>query len=320
MKEEKFMPTEKEIVALKKRLQGITSANQDVLNLEPVKRSIELIENIALPDSVSLTSKAINPKRIIKTAKKDFTRIFPNVNRQVLYADEEDIYFIDNQNAQHPYANKLLIQKLNDISKPVDVFEISLLYEQTQERFGANCSPMLLKDDIYYLNNTPILASWIQITDPSDYMSTIIYEHELTHLLQLRYRGIIEDYFQEEVLPITIEKIMALECDETETLLEKMQLFRMNSQQISSKGIKTNEDETKEHHQTYLISGLIANCIFDRYYNESPTGRNYILGEIQDVLNGKKTLGQLLQEQTISLDTSEAVTATKHSIQKCLKK
>lgn len=314
------MPAEKEDLELKNRLKGITSSNKDVLNFAPVKRSIELIENSTLPDDQSLTSKAISPKRIIKVAKKDFTRIFPNLNRQVLYADVEDVYFISEQNIQNHYPNKLLIKKLNEVAKPVDIFEIPLRYEQIQERTGATCFPHIIRDDPSYLNSTPLMVSWIAITGPADYISTIIYEHELTHSLQERYRGIIEDYYQNEVLPITIEQIIALECDETEDLLKKMQGFHMQAQQIASKEIKANRDDPEENHHIHLISGLIANCIFDRYYNETPTGRNYMLGKIQSVLNGEKTLSQLLQEQAISLNTSEVVTATEHSIQKCLMK
>ena len=58
--------------------------------------------------------------------------------------------------------------------------------------------------------------------------------------------------------------------------------------------------------------------MFDRYYHETPTGRRYILNEIQNILNGNKTVSSFLEEQEITLSTSEVVTATEHSVQKCL--
>lgn len=58
--------------------------------------------------------------------------------------------------------------------------------------------------------------------------------------------------------------------------------------------------------------------MFCHYYYETSIGRRHMLDEIEKVLNGEKTVEEMLKEQSLKISSSKLVIATEHSISKCL--
>lgn len=312
------MSTIQEDCELRKKITGYKCEDKSVLNHDTVKRSIDLIKQIQFPEKEFITTKAINPKRIPKIARKDVETLFPNLNRGVLFLSKKDIETIGINGSKNSLSEKDVITAINKKATTVDLFSIPMNYTMQEERDGSALLCIPLPHDQSLIPQIKNIAAQIDIAGPADYLTAIIYTHELMHLLPRRFKGIIEDYYHEELLPIFIEKVIALEADPTEDLIRKVEEFRVRSHQKDIDVIEKKQDFPYELGHQHLISGLLANCMFDRYYNETPTGRRYMLDEVQQVLNGNKTIAELLQDQAITLATSEVVTATKHSTEKCL--
>ena len=78
------MATDKETIELKKKIAGFKTEDKTLLTFPTVKTSIALIKKIELPEKQFITTKAINPKRIIKIAQKDLNTLFPKLNKTAL--------------------------------------------------------------------------------------------------------------------------------------------------------------------------------------------------------------------------------------------
>lgn len=312
------MSTIQEDCQLRKKITGYKWEDKSVLDYDSVKRSIELIKQIQLPEKEFITTRAINPKRIPKIARKDVESLFPNLNRGVLFVSKKDIETIGIHSSKNSLPEKDLITAINKKATTVDLFSIPMNYTMQEERDGSALLCVIPPRDQSLIPQIKNITAQIDVAGPADYLTAIIYAHEAMHLLPRRFKGIIEDYYHEELLPIFIEKVIALEADATEDLIHKVEEFRLRGHQKDIAVIERKRDFPYELGHQHLISGLLANCMFDRYYNETPTGRRQMLDQVQQVLNGNKSVAELLQDQAITLSTSEVATATEHSIQKCL--
>ena len=305
-------------VKMRKKVIGYTREDKSVLETSEAKEAISLINSITFPEKEFITTKAINPKRIVKIARQDLTTLFPNLNRNVLYIPKKDIETIAINSEKKKLSELETIRTINNKASTIDLFNLPLNYTMQEYRDGSAllCSPV--PNDPLLIPQVKNVVSQIDLAGPADYLTAIIYAHESIHLLPRRFKGIIEDYYHEELLPIFLEKVLALEADPTEELIQKLETFRVRAHQKDISVITKRQEHPEELGHQHLISGLLANCMFDRYYHETPAGRRYILNEIHNILNGNKTVSSFLEEQEITLSTSEVVTATEHSVQKCL--
>lgn len=313
-----IMTSDKDTLAIRKQIYGFRREDKTVLRLDSVQRSIDLLNQIEFPQKEVLSTPALNLKRITRVAQKDFSNLFPNLNRKVLYLPKKEIETLAIQHLKNKSKEIDIIRDFNTRAQNVDMLNIPLNLIQKEERTGSAllCAPV--PEDRSLINMIKNIPSQIDITGPSDYLTAIIYEHELVHLLLRRHKGSIEDYYHDEVLPMFLEKVFALKNDQTENLLATMETFRIRGHQLEHKLIKTNKEIFDERAHQHLISGLIANLMFSRYYNETPIGRRNMLDEIEKVLNGEKTTEEMLKDQSIEISSSELVTATEHSVSKCL--
>ena len=309
-----------ETIKIRKKIIGYTKEDKSVLETNSVQEAISLINSISFPEIEFITTKAINPKRIVKIARQDLTTLFPHLNKNVLYIPKKDIEAIVINSEKKKLSELETIKAINNRASTIDLFNLPLNYTMQEYRDGSAllCSPV--PNDPLLIPQVKNVVSQIDLAGPADYLTAIIYAHESIHLLPRRFKGIIEDYYHEELLPIFLEKVIALEADPTEDLIQKLETFRVRAHQKDISVITKGQERPEELGHQHLISGLLANCMFDRYYHETPTGRKYILNEIQNILNGNKTVSSFLEEQAITLSTSEVVTATEHSVGKVLVK
>ena len=314
------MATDKEAIEIRKKVAGFKTEDKRPLSFPTVKTSIELIQGIQLPEKEIITTRAMNPKRIAKIAQKDFNNLFPKLNKKALFLSKKETEQLAMKHIKNSTPEIKIVTDFNLHAKQTDIFSIPLNYTMQANRTGYTELGTLIPSDQSVVDLIKSTVSEINICGPSDYLTVITYEHELIHVLLRNYKGIIEDYYHEEVLPIFVEKLISFESDPTEELNKKTETFRIRGHQDDIRLITKNQDFLDEGAHKHLISGLLANCMFYRYYNETPLGRRYMLDEVQKVLNGEKTVEQLLQEQEITLQTNEVVTATNHSINKCLVK
>lgn len=314
------MAVDKESIEIRKKVAGFKKEDKTPLTFPTVKTSIELIQGVQLPEREFITTKAINPKRIIKIAQKDLNTLFPKLNKNTLYLSKSESEALAMKHIQSKTPEVRVVTDFNLHAKQIDIFSIPLNYMMQQKRGAYTILSTLIPYDQSLLDLVKSTISQIDVSGPADYLTAVMYEHELIHALLRNYKGIIEDYYHEEVLPIFIEKVISLEADSTEELNKKSETYRMRSHQDDIRLVTNDEDFLDEGAHKHLISGLLANLMFYRYYNETSIGRRHMLDEVQKVLNGEKTVEEFLLEQDISLQSSELIEATKHSINKCLVK
>ena len=314
------MATDKETIELKKKIAGFKTEDKTLLTFPTVKTSIALIEKIELPEKQFITTKAINPKRIIKIAQKDLNTLFPKLNKTALVFPKKESEVLAMKHIQNKTPEANVIADFNLHAKQADIFSIPLNYVMQPNRGAYTALSTLIPYNKALIDLVKSTVSQIDVFGPADYLTAIMYEHELIHALLRNYKGIIEDYYHEEVLPMFVEKVISLESDSTEELNRKCETYRLKGHQDDIRLVTNNQDFIDEGAHKHLISGLLANLMFYRYYNETSLGRRYMLDEVQKILNGEKTVEEFLLEQDISLQSTDLVDATKHSINKCLVK
>lgn len=302
---------------LEKKINGFISANNTVLDYESVKRSIQLIRSLHLSEK-SITTKPINQKRIPKIARKNIDDLFPALNKDILYLSQQELQRISSQHKEKKQTELETLNQINSKASIINIFDIPLNYQVQNARYGyAVVATPLLSNPTFWKKINPI-ATQINLYGPSDYLTAIIYTHELIHLFIRRNKGIIEDYYHEELIPIFLEKVFALETDPTEDLLSKVEMHRINYQQNDINIIEKNLDNVEQRSNQHLISSLLANYLFYQYYNSSSKEKQSILNRVQQILNGEKKLTEFLNEQKAFLEKREIIDATEHSIKKSL--
>jgi len=257
-----------------------------------------------------ITAKAINPKKIVKVAKSLFLKLLSNVDRNVLFFPLNEVSKLQNLAIRNGYTEEQFINAYNSLTKMIDIFDIPVNYSIDGNRNGNYKSADLLSSEDDLLNKLRLVVSEINLDGPSDYLMITIYLHELIHVLLKRFKGIIGDYNYSEFLPIFFERVFTLHLDSDETLLNK-ELLRRN---INTKSVVNLILKGDKHGRVYLISTLLANILFKRYYKYSDSEREKLLLELQLVLNGKKSIPVFLKEQGVDLNSEEVINATQFVI------
>ena len=314
------MATDKESIEIRKKVAGFKTEDKTPLTFPTVQTSISLIEGIQLPEREFITTKAINPKRITKIAQKDINTLFPKLNKNTLYFPKKDSEALAMKHLQNKTPEIKVVTDFNLHAKETDIFSIPVNYVMQPNRGGYTVLSTLIPYDKSLIDLVKSTVAQINVSGPADYLTAIMYEHELIHALLRNYKGIIEDYYHEEVMPMFVEKVISLEADSTGVLNQKAETYRLRGHQDDIRLVANNQDFIDEGAHKHLISGLLANLMFYRYYNETPLGRRYMLDQVQKVLNGEKTVEEFLLEQDISLSSNDLVDATTHSMNKCLVK
>jgi len=303
------MRNEMDVIKDQKKLQGFSSDNVEILSLKSVQLCMNLYMESIFPTN-EITAKAINPKKIVKVAKSLFLKLLSNVDRNVLFFPLNEVSKLQNLAIRNGYTEEQFINAYNSLTKMIDIFDIPVNYSIDGNRNGNYKSADLLSSEDDLLNKLRLVVSEINLDGPSDYLMITIYLHELIHVLLKRFKGIIGDYNYSEFLPIFFERVFTLHLDSDETLLNK-ELLRRN---INTKSVVNLILKGDKHGRVYLISTLLANILFKRYYKYSDSEREKLLLELQLVLNGKKSIPVFLKEQGVDLNSEEVINATQFVI------
>ena len=96
-----------ETIKIRKKIIGYIKEDKSVLETNSVQEAISLINSISFPEIEFITTKAINPKRIVKIARQDLTTLFPHLNKNVLYIPKKDIETLHTQVKDYEPYNAL---------------------------------------------------------------------------------------------------------------------------------------------------------------------------------------------------------------------
>ena len=154
--------------------------------------------------------------------------------------------------------------------------------------------------DQTFLEKLPVYLSEIILLGPCQDNQKMTYIHELYHALLNRNKGSVYNKLHDEALSIFMEKVGAMDLDDTKHLLTLRTLYRLlDLKECIMK--KTYLEYTQENgpsiidFETYIISTLLATALFHTYKNGSNSTRKEIDSAINQVLLGNGIIEDVFQ-------------------------
>ncbi len=192
----------------------------------------------------------------------------------------------------------LIRKKFNRYSlRMVNPFDLPIYYENHPDEI---CYGALITD---FTDRWGITFGGIVLNKIVTEFTSCTYAHEITHSLLDSTRGAIREYYNEEVISLVNELILAsiLESDERilraedsrrifeiDTLCKELQDYHRGAMD------KTRDDGLID--SKYLISDVRAYNLFAEYYYGSIAVQRHIVDKINKVMNGEGNVEELLGE------------------------
>lgn len=251
-----------------------------------------IIELSTILDDPYLEQLPVHPEKIKvgRNSTINFYESFFKLQRVPYYIEKKYGPFkIERQGDIHPFA--LPIKKEKD----------------ADEFFGSLNEIIFLTEPfktIYYKS--------ISLAKKSTELSKLAYTHEIAHSQLNHVRGLIEEYYNTEVISIFLELVHALELNDGEYLLTAHDSIRLTElkyiiDELNKYYDRREEPEIKKvllEGSLYLQSTLQAYNLFITYYNSPLSIKKEILSSVQSLFNQEHTLEEMLSKLDISFESS----------------
>lgn len=194
------------------------------------------------------------------------------------------------------------LESINPYSIPIKFeegksFEVSAMIASIPIEYAYYYNP-----DIKFEN---LSIKSITLGEDLNLLTVPIYTHEIMHTQLEDRRLYTNDYQNIEIIPIFVELLIANYLDAK--IIDKLKMLRLNdflSYLISindyfKKNNKRKEEVDNVRYSSYVNSISKAMELFDNYINASCSYKRKIIYGIQDVLDGKITIEELLEQNKI---------------------
>ena len=301
------------MIELRKILYGHKYAKNPYLDKEEYKEAMTRLENMKLPEVGSIKLPKNDIPKIQSEVIKFFTSNFKGLDFTVTTITEKAfkeaaaVTELANRNkdATPRFVIDTCLNAMKSKSKKSSIFSLPIRPKKNEVSLEGKIKKYLnILDDQKFLEELPILNGSIELGDRFDRISTGTYAHEVTHALLERHKGSIENYYNNEMLSIFMEKLVIDSYDRTpnKKILKASEVYRARGMQINIAKLFDKDINISGTAMQYLLGGFTAGVMFDKYQNESSQGKRRMLGKIKETLAGKKTVEQLIEEEQISLD------------------
>lgn len=274
---------EKTIFEHRLKMLGVTSLDNYFADMPNFKNCKDLIFETSWEKYKAETSKTTT-RKLKELVMKKSQFIFNSVNLDVRYMDINLYLFI------HCFYNEKIINKSIDKKlKMVNIFKVpvTITKEEGYIKFLENESGNIISK-IIVCRDLPESA----------------YIHELGHGLLVRNKGIINNYFHQEFVPIVLEILYMYHNYKDEGLYVAL-LCRLNDLQEII-GMSLSDINTKIR-DGYIVSGLLAFYYVEKYIESSVEEKNKMLNQLKMVLNGELVLEKLFENYEISFENDEVL-------------
>lgn len=163
-----------------------------------------------------------------------------------------------------------------------------------------------------FFEKLPVCLNEIALLGPCNENLKMTYIHELYHALLNRNKGSVYNKLHDETLSIFMEKVGALDLDDTKHLLTLRTLYRLlNLKECIMK--KTYQEYIEEEalnildYETYIISTLLATDLFHTYQKGSHKTKKEIDNAINQVLIGNGMLEDVFQKFEVNEEKGSAL-------------
>lgn len=300
---------------MKLKVYGYRLCDKSQLSRENVVETKELIKGLELPDTSKISDISINPRNISKQSKIIINNLFPNLNRDIDIISMNEYFQMGLSLQAGKISMEEYLFELQKRSFKGDAVNVPIAFSEKHHcTIGETVKPLVLIDSDSYLERLPIYVSGYNLGSiKQSRLSVVTHLHEVTHALLERNKGSVTDYYKSEMLSILMEKIAALEIDQTSVLLSKQNIFRYENLKES-----LNKNADDDSHK-YLLSTLLAEVLFDKYENGTEAYKHHLLAQISNVLSGKLILEKMLENEGIILDNANLPCFIDEKIKKSIK-
>lgn len=264
-------------------------------DLESILYSLLCIDEKTYKPHPEYTQTSIYESKKILNKYFDFHRVY-------FYNDEYDGLIKNNYCTVDGYNEMVRI-----LTDSIDPFCIPINYNEkvnTIDQFHMFDSKNIFGKN--YEVNLPI-----RLKPLNDKIFRSVYAHEIIHT-QTNKR--IENYFNDEVLSIFVEYLVAYESSYDKSIFNKVYCDRLKDLKICIKSLQSNNKIANIESSKYIVSILIANSLFNLYTSSSKKVKKEILTKIQSIFDNENKLETVLKGFDISYKSS------KHAIKRELSK
>lgn len=308
-----FDVDKEEMLKMRNIAYGFKYAKNDYLESEEYKRELVRIEGLKLPKVGSIKLPKTDLKKMQSEVVRFFMNTFKGLDLSVTTLSEKKYNELANKITFLGKMSASRIQEFLDSvsnmiktdTKKSSIFSVPVTIGKNQVSMEGGIKKFLpLLGDNEFLKNLPISMSSIIIGDGLDRISHGTYAHEVTHGLLERHKGAIENYNHNEVLSIFMEKVVIDNFDKTpnKKVIKTSEAYRLKHIQENIVKLNNQDPEISGAAMQYILGGLLAGVMFDKYQNENEQGRRRMFANVKTVLAGDKTVEKLLEEEQISLD------------------
>lgn len=271
-----------------------------------IQEEIELRGFASTPDIIVPTEKIIEVSSVLDT---DYLEYLPLQKESLKKAKNSTISFYETlfklQRVPYYVEKKygpFRIEKIGDIHP----FALPIKKEEVDEFYGS-------LNEVVFMTKPYKTIYYKSITLPKNIteVSKLAYTHEIAHSQLNHIRGLIQNFYNTEVISIFLELVHALELNDGEYLLTAHDSIRLSE-------LKTTIEELKKHHtrndeevkkvliegSLYIQSTLEAYDLFIKYYCGSRSVKKEILASIQRLFNQEIVLEDLLHSFEVSFEDS----------------
>lgn len=285
-----------------------------------IKQIEDILECVEFPKMSEADFPRISMEQIKRKTKSTMTSLFRGAKFKVKFFDNNgepkimNLYQI--MNGRIPSEDAFIKQILDAYqkgSKEVSVFDVDVKYETKDDFMQGRVikgPQVVIGNPEKFLDRAPVYTEGIVVgTDRANLISAGVYGHEITHILLDRHRGVVENYYNDELLSIFMEKLIVDKLDNTpdKKYLKYVELYRMGYIKKIIKGIDKLSKSCVEYKEKmkYIQSSLYAGVLFDKYSKADEREKEKIIEQIKAVLNGTKTLNSLIESQRLSIEGVE---------------
>lgn len=313
--------SEQEQKSLKTRMLvgGYSDNETNYFDTSSYKKLRETMLDYLPKDNEEIFDFHLLPKsNVLQSGKFVIDKHFGKADLKVLYTNGDDleskILVIFGHNPK-PEQYDEIIDYINSQVDLVKVTDIPVYLTCNGLKNGYVCTTYfygykVMEED--YFKKLPVCIREIGIEGGCNESTQCLYVHEMTHALVDRHKGAIRNLLNVEALSIFMEKVAALDLDQSGYLIDMENLERIlqNKLCLLDREILKFRDERfmdilKDN--TYIISTLGATALFDTYLKGSNKVRNEIDASIGRIISGEEVLEDVFNHYEASLEKGAKV-------------
>lgn len=310
---------EKKNLKIDMLLRGFSSYETDFFGSSSYKKLRETMLNNLPGGNLSRFKFILFPKsEVLKDGKFVIEKHFNKCDLRVFHTNGDDMrtqlaaIFGKQPNPEQSeeiieyIKNKIELVRVTDVPVYLSVMDESNGYVNDDIFYG--CS--IMNDDYY--EKLPSCIAEIGLSGDCNENSKCTYVHEMAHALINRHKGAVSNLLNDEVFSIFMEKVAAMDIEQSGRLLELRTIYRIletKQNMLDKENKKFNEVDFFGllSCRKYIISSLYATALFDTYFKGSNKLRSEIDAALGEVISGNAVLEDIFERYEANLDKGSRI-------------